>query len=137
MRIARALVLCLLPSLASAQPVQILHAFGLSPAAPSGALLEAPDGSFYGTAATGICRRAPDGQVTLVARVDGAVDALRRGSDGALYGVTKYGGPNAVGIVVESLGVPPVPIVVERATYASPGGVTWASGGNALASPLP
>jgi hypothetical protein len=40
-------------------------------------------------------------------------------------------------IVVESLGVPPVPIVVERATYASPGGVTWASGGNALASPLP
>ena len=31
----------------------------------------------------------------------------------------------------------PVPIVVERATYASPGGVTWASGGNALASPLP
>ena len=29
-------------------------------------------------------------------------------------------------IVVESLGVPPVPIVVERATYASPGGVTWA-----------
>jgi hypothetical protein len=40
-------------------------------------------------------------------------------------------------IVVESLGVPPVPIVVERATYASPGGVTWASGGNALAAPLP
>ena len=40
-------------------------------------------------------------------------------------------------IVVESLGVPPVPIVVERATYSSPGGVTWASGGNALASPLP
>ena len=31
MRIARALVLCLLPSLASAQPVQILHAFGVHP----------------------------------------------------------------------------------------------------------
>ena len=40
-------------------------------------------------------------------------------------------------IVVESLGVPPVPIVVERATYASPGGVLWGSGGNALAAPLP
>ena len=99
MRIARALVLCLLPSLASAQPVQVLHAFGVSPGAPSGALIEAPDGSFYGTAATGIYRRAPDGQVTLVARVGGAVDALLRGSDGALYGVTKYGGPNAVGTV--------------------------------------
>jgi hypothetical protein len=31
----------------------------------------------------------------------------------------------------------PVPIVVERATYASPGGVFWESGGNALATPLP
>jgi hypothetical protein len=39
--------------------------------------------------------------------------------------------------VVESLGLPPVPIVVESATYASPGGVTWASGGAALAAPLP
>jgi len=99
MRIARALILCLLPSLAAAQPVQVLHAFGVSPGAPNGALIEAPDGSFYGTASTGIYRRAPDGQVTLVARVDGAVDALLRGSDGALYGVTKYGGPNAVGTV--------------------------------------
>ena len=41
------------------------------------------------------------------------------------------------GVVVESVGLNPVPIVVERATYASPGGVTWASGSNALATPLP
>ena len=42
-----------------------------------------------------------------------------------------------VSLLIESAGTSPVPIVVERATYASPGGVTWASGGNALAAPLP
>ena len=46
-------------------------------------------------------------------------------------------GERQVGVVVESLGLTPVPIVVEHATYGSPGGVTWAAGGNALASPLP
>jgi hypothetical protein len=40
-------------------------------------------------------------------------------------------------VVVRSLGIDPVPIVVERALYASPGNVTWASGSNALAAPLP
>ena len=40
-------------------------------------------------------------------------------------------------VLVESIGAPPVPIVVEHANYASPGGVFWASGGNALAAPLP
>ena len=40
-------------------------------------------------------------------------------------------------VLVESLGLDPVPIVVEHATYSSPGGVTWASGGNALAAPVP
>jgi hypothetical protein len=42
-----------------------------------------------------------------------------------------------VGVLVESLGPASVPIVVERATYASPGGVPWASGGSALAVPVP
>jgi uncharacterized repeat protein (TIGR03803 family) len=42
-----------------------------------------------------------------------------------------------VAVLVESLGLTPVPIVVEHATYASVGGVTWSSGGNALATPLP
>jgi uncharacterized repeat protein (TIGR03803 family) len=45
------------------------------------------------------------------------------------------------GVLVESQtqagGSPTVPIVVERATYASPGGVVWGRGGNALATPLP
>ena len=41
------------------------------------------------------------------------------------------------GVVVESLGPNPVPLVVERATYANPGGVQWGRGGNALATPLP
>jgi hypothetical protein len=40
------------------------------------------------------------------------------------------------GVVVEAL-FEPSPLVVERATYASPGGVTWASGTNALAAPVP
>ena len=42
-----------------------------------------------------------------------------------------------LGAVVESLGPNPVPIVVEHAIYASPGGVTWTRGSNALAAPLP
>ncbi|MEO5820805.1 MAG: hypothetical protein ABIT71_09885, partial [Vicinamibacteraceae bacterium] len=41
------------------------------------------------------------------------------------------------GVLVESRGDAPAPIVVERATYASPDGVFWGRGGNALASPLP
>jgi uncharacterized repeat protein (TIGR03803 family) len=40
-------------------------------------------------------------------------------------------------VLVESVGTNPVPIVVERATYASPGGIVWAAGGNALATPVP
>jgi uncharacterized repeat protein (TIGR03803 family) len=45
--------------------------------------------------------------------------------------------PQRVGVVVESIGRNPVPIVVEHATYASPGGIMWASGTNALAVPVP
>jgi hypothetical protein len=45
--------------------------------------------------------------------------------------------PGQHGVLVRSTGLAPVPIVVERATYGSPGGAFWSSGGNALASPLP
>ena len=45
--------------------------------------------------------------------------------------------PTRSPVLVESLGPNPVPIVVEHATYSSPGGVLWGSGGNALAVPLP
>ncbi len=41
------------------------------------------------------------------------------------------------GIVVESMGLAPVPLVVERAMYASVGGVLWSAGTNALATPIP
>jgi uncharacterized repeat protein (TIGR03803 family) len=41
------------------------------------------------------------------------------------------------GLTVDSIGADPVGIVVEHATYASPGGVFWARGSNALAAPLP
>jgi subtilisin family serine protease len=40
------------------------------------------------------------------------------------------------GAVIESLGPSPAQIVVERAMYTSPGGVTWAAGTNALATRL-
>jgi hypothetical protein len=38
--------------------------------------------------------------------------------------------------VVDSLGDPPVRIVVERAMYWTVGGTFWAAGGNALATKL-
>jgi hypothetical protein len=41
------------------------------------------------------------------------------------------------GSLVESIGATPAQIVVERAMYTSPGGLTWAAGTNALATPLP
>jgi hypothetical protein len=41
------------------------------------------------------------------------------------------------GSVIESVGTTPAQIVVERAMYTSPGGVTWAAGTNALATRLP
>ena len=85
MRIARALVLCLLPSLAAAQPVQpvqVLHQFTPSPTRPDGALVQVPDGSFYGVTSDAIYRRATDGTVTTAARLTdgvGASGALVRG----------------------------------------------------------
>jgi hypothetical protein len=42
-----------------------------------------------------------------------------------------------VSVVVESIGATPVPVAVESASYASPGGVLWARGTSALATPLP
>jgi len=40
------------------------------------------------------------------------------------------------GTLIESLGATPAPLVVERAMYASPGGVTWAAGTAAVATRL-
>jgi hypothetical protein len=48
--------------------------------------------------------------------------------------------PEAVGkrfgTVIQSVGAAPVPIVVERAMYESPGGVTWAAGTDVVATRL-
>jgi hypothetical protein len=41
------------------------------------------------------------------------------------------------GVRVTSSGTSPVQLVVESAVYRSAGGVTWSSGSNALATPLP
>lgn len=41
------------------------------------------------------------------------------------------------GVLVSSTGASPVELVVESAVYRSVGGVTWAAGSNALATPIP
>ena len=41
------------------------------------------------------------------------------------------------GMLVESIGVTPAQIVVERAMYSDANGVNWAAGTNALATKLP
>jgi hypothetical protein len=41
------------------------------------------------------------------------------------------------GVLVASTGTAPVELVVESATYRDVGGVTWAAGSNALATPVP
>jgi uncharacterized repeat protein (TIGR03803 family) len=104
MRLAAILGTFLLPALAAAQtvPVQVLHTFRPSPAGPNGGLVQVPDGSFYGTTATGIIRRSTTGDVTQVAWFEsgsagggglGLSDGgLVRASDGALYGTIYNGG---------------------------------------------
>jgi uncharacterized repeat protein (TIGR03803 family) len=105
MLIRRLLLCCLLPSLADAQPVQpvqLVHAFTASPSRPDGALVPVADGSLYGLTPTAIYRLAPDGQVTIAARLTDGFDAqgsLVRGPDGALYGTTQRGGLDGHGTV--------------------------------------
>jgi hypothetical protein len=49
-----------------------------------------------------------------------------------------FGGVSrSYGVLVESIGSTPVPIVVERAMYSDARGVTWAAGTNVLATRLP
>jgi uncharacterized repeat protein (TIGR03803 family) len=105
MRIARVLALCLLPSLAAAQPVQpvqILHEFPSAPWWPAGGLVQVPDGSLYGVTVDAIYRVATDGTVTVPARLtDGsfARGTMVAGPGGVLYGVTRFGGRGGKGTV--------------------------------------
>jgi uncharacterized repeat protein (TIGR03803 family) len=99
MRVITTLVLCLLPTLVAAQPIQVLDTFTPSPGSPSGALIQVPDGSFYGPLAGGVYRIAPGGQVTVAPGAGNAVGALVRGPDGALYGTSNYDGANRRGTV--------------------------------------
>ncbi len=47
------------------------------------------------------------------------------------------GMPARYGVLVTSIGPSPVELVVETAVYRSYGGLLWASGANAVATPLP
>ena len=97
MRIARALVLCLLPSLATvpvvhAQPVaqvELLHAFRAAPGNPVGGLARAADGSFYGLTARLLYRIAPGGAMSVAHTFDASATgagAPTIAPDGIVYG---------------------------------------------------
>ena len=82
---------------------------------PSGGLLQASDGNFYGTTQTGgssgdgtVFKLTPAGVETVIysftgGSADGAAPAaaLIQGSDGNLYGTTTGGGPSGYGTVFE------------------------------------
>jgi uncharacterized repeat protein (TIGR03803 family) len=90
-RFFKVLVFCLAPSLAAAQPVQVLHEFAPSPAFPNGALTRLPDGTLCGGLSGGVYCLAPAGAVTVTPVPGSVLGALTRGSDGGLYGTTREG----------------------------------------------
>jgi len=94
----------------NAVPVfETVQALALSPKGPTGELLPAADGSFYGTSTGGgtyaagtIFKMAVDGTVTTVASFNGTNGSnpragLTAGADGNFYGVTREGGTSGVG----------------------------------------
>lgn len=74
---------------------------------PGGGIIEATDGFFYGidnrnSTTEDIFKMTPQGQVTILATVEGAgehyaIGSLTQGSDTNLYGTTQYGGSNSLG----------------------------------------
>lgn len=94
-----------------------LHAFtcGADGASPSGALVEAIDGNFYGTTAglsspycsapATLFRLTPDGSLTTLHQFRSSTEgteptaSLIEGRDGRLYGTARYGGPAGGGTV--------------------------------------
>ena len=100
-------LLVVLPAAARAQPVQVIHAFDTPPRSPLGGLVQAGDGSLYGTTSFGgargtIYRIDPAGQVSVVHRFTSGrypSEGLITGNDGALYGTTRSGGSGGAGTV--------------------------------------
>lgn len=76
-------------------------------ASPSGTLVRAPDGNFYGTTSQGgtnhagiVFRITPGGTFSPLASLPGICDGgLIQGNDGYLYGTTYFGGTNGGGSV--------------------------------------
>ncbi len=91
----------------AALALQTLHALGSNPKNPKAGLLQANDGSFYGTTEFGgtsgengtVFRITPNGVFTSLFSFNGTsgsrpVASLILGSDGSLYGTTAGGGTN-------------------------------------------
>jgi uncharacterized repeat protein (TIGR03803 family) len=88
----------------AAPGVRVAHSFSASMVRPSGPLVQAADGAFYGTTAEGggdnagtIFRMQPDGTLTIVHAFLGRAEGrnplgLTLGFDGTLYGLTREGG---------------------------------------------
>ena len=91
----------------AAPSLQNLHAFGSNPKNPNAGLLQANDGSFYGTTEFGgtsgengtVFRITPNGAFTSLFSFNGTngsrpAASLILGNDGSLYGTTTAGGTN-------------------------------------------
>ena len=143
MRLPRLIPLLLLvPSVVSAQAVQVVHAFDTPPRHPLGGLVQGTDGSLYGTTSFGgpggtIYRVTAAGQVTVVHRfADGRYPYSRliRGNDGALYGTTLQGGSANRGTLFRFDPAAPTlttlhAFTTEAAGWSPSGGVMQASDG--------
>jgi uncharacterized repeat protein (TIGR03803 family) len=99
---------------ASTGAMSTVHAFSSSPqpSSPTSALVEAPDGMFYGVTGSGgaadggtVFRMDRDGQVVVLHQFTGGADGsgpagpLVRAGDGRFYGVTIWGGAHQTGTV--------------------------------------
>ena len=70
-------------------------------------------------------------------QADGPSETPELSSDGRVTLRVGAGRPDPFGVLVESLGAEPAPLVVEGSYYWNAGGRVWAAGGNVLATPLP
>jgi uncharacterized repeat protein (TIGR03803 family) len=125
--------------------VTILHAFagGADGATPDEPLIQAADGTLYGTTAAGgpanagtVFRMTPDGTLTVIYAFSGGADGngsfapLVQGPDGSLYGTTFYGGAFGSGTAFQINAVTVTsPNGGEKLYAGTPYTITWTAFG--------